>query len=579
MIIDELAYKVTIKADEFLNGKRKVSEEVRKLKNQISDSSKGMGESFSDASEGMSKSAGTAVTAFRGLGLAFGAFLALGAGLVALKGMFQSTAESIVKANNMARLFGGTANNVIGVRNGFARAGLDGESFLHRTINSRLALANINNPTIFGGLTGDAQNLLTIGARTGIDIQKLGNPQSALKELQRYGRNHSTEDLMQTLSALGYNPNDASGIKSGKLTKLVDEETRKSKLTAEQIQAQEKLLSTLKGLDTTWETTKNNLTVAFGPWLVKAMNEFNKALNQSPGEIEKAIREFTSIMEQVGVEFEAIWRHFVQFIKDIISRIGSWIPNGKAATDKMTAWMDSIDSGAHKADAWLDSRAKSAWNSISGPFGTMLSSTNGNVTEGQRLELKNFDMGRMMDSVRQVESSGGVNLFSPSGAVGDYQLMPGTAKSEGLVVANGIDERLDPQKSRAAAQSYLSKLLKMFDGNVGDALTAYNWGPGNTRKWIDQGRGEGFVNNNGRFIKRPTESLEYAGKVMSDYNMRGMQNGLPPYNKTHSTVITNNVNKVEVNQADASTVGSITKSLNNQLVRSRNNQAFASAVK
>lgn len=35
MIINELAYKVTIKADEFLNGKRKVKQEAQDLKNEI----------------------------------------------------------------------------------------------------------------------------------------------------------------------------------------------------------------------------------------------------------------------------------------------------------------------------------------------------------------------------------------------------------------------------------------------------------------------------------------------------------------------------------------------------------------
>jgi hypothetical protein len=34
MIINELAYKVTIKADEFLNGKKKVEEGVKELQAQ-----------------------------------------------------------------------------------------------------------------------------------------------------------------------------------------------------------------------------------------------------------------------------------------------------------------------------------------------------------------------------------------------------------------------------------------------------------------------------------------------------------------------------------------------------------------
>lgn len=36
MIVNELAYKVTIRAEEFLNGKRKVSEEVSELEKEFS---------------------------------------------------------------------------------------------------------------------------------------------------------------------------------------------------------------------------------------------------------------------------------------------------------------------------------------------------------------------------------------------------------------------------------------------------------------------------------------------------------------------------------------------------------------
>lgn len=40
MIINELAYKVTIKADEFLNGKRKLKDEVKQLEGDFDRSGK-----------------------------------------------------------------------------------------------------------------------------------------------------------------------------------------------------------------------------------------------------------------------------------------------------------------------------------------------------------------------------------------------------------------------------------------------------------------------------------------------------------------------------------------------------------
>ncbi|MCV5605146.1 lytic transglycosylase domain-containing protein, partial [Escherichia coli] len=76
----------------------------------------------------------------------------------------------------------------------------------------------------------------------------------------------------------------------------------------------------------------------------------------------------------------------------------------------------------------------------------------------------------LLDAIREVESSGGKNLFSSRGAAGPYQLMPDTARELGLKVGDGIDERLDEEKSRAAVTKYMQYLLKHYKGNVNHAL-------------------------------------------------------------------------------------------------------------
>ncbi|WP_432467104.1 hypothetical protein [Enterobacter roggenkampii] len=297
MIINELAYKVTIKADEFLNGKRKVKEEAEDLKNEIEKSSSAIEKSTTSSMSKTTKEADKASTAMKGLTSAFNGFLGLSTRFMVVGGVmtavaigihraFESTAESIVRASNMGRMLGTNASNVLGTQYGFARIGQNGGAFLGAQMNAKMALANIEDPTIFGGLTAEAQNLLTTGARTGIDIHKLGGKsEDALAEFQKYGKGHNEKQLMQVLAAFGYDPNLAGDIKNGKAVKMVSEEEKRWKMTKEQEEAQRNILATTKALDSQFEKVKQDLMATFGPEVLKAEQEFLEWLKNNKGDI------------------------------------------------------------------------------------------------------------------------------------------------------------------------------------------------------------------------------------------------------------------------------------------------------
>jgi membrane-bound lytic murein transglycosylase D len=64
---------------------------------------------------------------------------------------------------------------------------------------------------------------------------------------------------------------------------------------------------------------------------------------------------------------------------------------------------------------------------------------------------------------------------SPKGAAGIWQFMPGTARTYGLKVRNGVDERMDLRKSTVAACKYIRELYGQFKSWT-LAAAAYNNG-------------------------------------------------------------------------------------------------------
>ncbi|MGC4218089.1 lytic transglycosylase domain-containing protein [Citrobacter freundii] len=291
MIINELAYKVTIKADEFLNGKRKLKDEVKQLEGDFDRSGKNISRTLKSSTLDVTQFGSAAASSFRGAYTAAAGFLGIGAGLYGIKQLFTSTSNEIVRASNQAKFFGTDVNKMFGMRRGFQQAGLNGDAFIGASGNARMALANIKDPTIFGGLTGAAQNLMVLGARTGLNINNLGDPNKALGEFTRYGKSHSQENLMQVMAAAGFDPTDAAKIKSGELKSLVDSETKKSNITAAQVKEQENLLVKMGELSSQVERVANGIAMAFTPAVIEAMDSFGKWIEAHQGDIVGFFRE------------------------------------------------------------------------------------------------------------------------------------------------------------------------------------------------------------------------------------------------------------------------------------------------
>ena len=106
---------------------------------------------------------------------------------------------------------------------------------------------------------------------------------------------------------------------------------------------------------------------------------------------------------------------------------------------------------------------------------------------------------RLIKAIIKVESNFNPRAVSPKGAMGLMQLMPETARR------NGVGDPYDPAENIRGGVKYLKKLTRMFKGDLRLALAGYN-------------AGEEAVVEYGYRIPPYPETIDYVDKVLTHYN-------------------------------------------------------------
>lgn len=413
------------------------------------------------------------------------------------------------------------------------------------------------------------------------------DPNKALGEFTRYGKSHSQENLMQVMAAAGFDPTDAAKIKSGELKSLVDSETKKSNITAAQVKEQENLLVTLGQLDAQFDRIRQDIAIAFAPEVMSALKQFGDWIKDHHGDIIGFFRDagesVKKLTESVGGANALLLLLAAGLRANPLVMAAIAATTAANAIDKANA--DAKGEGKSIGDYMYDKVHGEktpfiTWDSLKSFFG--IDEAAQHAQSARRMQQAPGEMDDLLHGVMMTESSGNPLAYNTSsGAAGAYQFMPATAREMGLRVDSTVDERLDPEKSRAAASVYMRQLLKRYDGNVDNALRAYNWGMGNVDKWIANGSD---------ISQLPKETREYTGKVYGNmgnarnyYATQGRMADNRPYqlassggqpqiqNSTH-------INTVNVN-SNPTTVDALTKSINQQASRASTNAAFSSSVR
>jgi soluble lytic murein transglycosylase-like protein len=106
----------------------------------------------------------------------------------------------------------------------------------------------------------------------------------------------------------------------------------------------------------------------------------------------------------------------------------------------------------------------------------------------------------LLASLVKAESNGDARAISRAGAEGLMQLMPATAKDQ------GVTERFKPEENVRGGASYLDELLTRYHDNLALALAAYNAGP----EAVDRYNG----------IPPYRETRAYVARVIHEFNRR-----------------------------------------------------------
>lgn len=123
-------------------------------------------------------------------------------------------------------------------------------------------------------------------------------------------------------------------------------------------------------------------------------------------------------------------------------------------------------------------------------------------------------------AIIKAESNFNPNVVSSSGAIGLMQLMDATAEELATKLELTFSKKTslyNPELNIRLGTKYFSDLLKEYEGNTLLALTAYNAGKGNVKKWIEQG----VIQADGSDIENIPykETNNYVRKIVRDYKI------------------------------------------------------------
>lgn len=619
MIVDELAYRITVRADDFLNGKRKVEAGANEMRNNLRRTANESTESVGRLTAGFNQFGEAGQSAFKGVQLGAAKFLGVALTLEGARRMFASTTTDLVRLGNVSSFLGMSATSLQGFERAATAVGASSQSMTNSL--ARVKNAQLWSRTGMGAPDESTVAIQQLQGMTGTDIIGAATPGEGLLRQAQALRKLNKDQAQVMWQRMGGADDMFNLMFSGNLGTLQKDFEKQSNATPAAIKQAMDVTKTLEQLKATADSVAQDFVRIFGKDINEALSEFGKWIEENKGNIlgffqdgSKWARDFADALNgssnalhsffQISENFNLL----TGFNKPLINLAG---PENPAPGQRLTAG-GNIDADSNLGMAWdyvagmwkqKESRRAdynnalppgaisegatnpsaatetptSGWDnfwSMIGIGGAGASMSSPNINRRGPTMLNNQVGSSLLDALAMTESGGNPLAYNPkSRATGMYQFMEGTARDMGLQVGGGVDERLDPEKSRAAASAYLSQLIKRYGGNVDHALKAYNWGMGNMDSWIKTGLGS-------KGQSMPKETREYSGKVASYYQKMtntAMTPSTMGYGQDNSQTSSTSIGTVNV-YSNPTSADQLTRSIEQQAQRSHITVAFSGGV-
>lgn len=583
MIVEKLAYQISVNTEQFLSGKKKAEEGANDLRNNLKRSANESTGSVNSLTKSVTSFGEAGKSAFSSVQLGAAKFLGVALTLEGARRMFTSTTRDLVNLGNVSSFLGMSAKSLDGFNRAAAATGVSSASM--GSMLMRIKNAQLWSRTGMGAPDEATIAMQQLQGMTGVNVLGAKDPgQGILRQAQAL-RKLSSDQAQVMWQRMGGQSDMFNLMYSGNLSTLQKDFEKRSNATPAAIKQAQDVTKTLEELRATADSVGQEFVRIFGKDINDALREFGDWVENNKDNIlgffrdgAKWARELADALNGTSNALHAMTQFGdfnlltgfdhpkIDVKKSIEEAKGNLKPESKAIVDKFrqnggtggaSGFFDSIMSFLGVGSAGAADRAP---NFVSGTPSYAPSRLNGSG---------------LMDALMMTESGGNPLAYnSKSGAAGAFQFMPATARELGLKVGGGVDERLDPEKSRAAASQYMSQLLKHYNGNVEHALRAYNWGMGNMDSYLKTGRGS-------KGQPMPQETIDYSGKVAVNYqkqfgmaSMPSSAGGSVDNSQTSST----NVQTVNV-YSNPTSADQLTQSINGQVNRGKATVAFSSGVK
>lgn len=544
MIISELAYKVTLQADEFLNGKRKVTRGVEDLDKDTRGPLNRIKKGFGEAADSASEFGEQGKNAFAKVHSGLAQFLGVAITLEAFRRGFLSTTKTLVDLGNTSSFLDMSTKSLEGFNRAAAATGSSEQTMTSMLM--RIKDAQNWQATGWGAPDASTITMMQLEGMTGEQIIGAKDPGEALLAQARALRKLDKPMAEQAWKMMGGQADMFNLMYNEPIDKLVEKYSKGSNATDAAVKQARDVNKALQDLNQTVSSLGNDMVLAFGPTVNEGLRQFSDWITNNKDDILGFFRE--------GAEWAKKFSDAVGGPTNAAILLLGMKGGKTTALAAMALIAGKTLADPEKAQE-IGEKLQGGANVVNGVFGL-----DDPVEQVKRLRTTDLsvpeNMETMLDAVALWEGrgKGRPNAISPVGAAGLYQLMPETAREDrdgpggvdfALRVDDEVDERFDNERARAKAQIILARLWKKY-GRADDVATAYHSGEGNVDKWIAGGRrsyGPDALGPNGS---------EYAAGVASYYGEqlklaeRSRPQGMPGGNTDNSQTNTMSVNNVNV---------------------------------